>query len=129
MTQAYEALAFSQACEEILSLVKTGNKYIDDQAPWSLHKQGQQQAVEQILYTVLESVRLAAYLLAPITPKLSSAIYQQLGFSVDFNEQTLINVVAPFVSHASWGTLPSKQALGDPQPIFQRLELLEAVST
>ncbi|HEY9656320.1 MAG TPA: methionine--tRNA ligase, partial [Crinalium sp.] len=94
-----------------------------------LHKQGQQQAVEQILYTVLESVRLSAYLLAPITPQLSTAVYQQLGFSVNFNEQTLIHVAAPFVIHAHWGTLPPKQALGEPQPVFQRLELLEAVSS
>jgi len=129
VAQAYNALAFSQACEEILSLVKAGNKYIDDQAPWSLYKQGQKQAVEQILYTVLESVRLAAYLLAPITPKLSTTIYQQLGFPVDFNDQFLINASAPFVPHTSWGTLPPKQPLGEPQPVFQRLELLEAVSS
>ncbi len=127
VTQAYDALAFSQACEAVLSLVKAGNKYIDDQAPWSLHKQGQQQAVEQILYTVLESVRLAAYLLAPITPQLSTAVYQQLGFSVNFNEQTLTHVAAPFVTHARWGTLPPQQSLGEPQPVFQRLEVLEAV--
>ena len=129
VTQAYDALAFSQACEAILSLVKAGNKYIDDQAPWSLYKQGQQQAVEQILYTVLESVRLAAYLLAPITPQLSTAVYQQLGFSVNFDEQTLIHVAAPFATHTSWGTLPPKQSLGEPQPVFQRLEVLEAVSS
>ena len=129
VTQAYDALAFSRACEEIFLLVKTGNKYVDDQAPWSLHKQGQQQAVEQILYTVLESVRLAAYLLAPITPKISTAVYQQLGFPVNFDEQNLSSVISSFKLHASWGTLPSKQALGEPQPVFQRLEILEAVST
>ncbi|MBW4471165.1 MAG: methionine--tRNA ligase [Stenomitos rutilans HA7619-LM2] len=129
VAQAYNSLAFNQACEEILSLVKAGNKYIDDQTPWSLYKQGHEQAVEQILYTVLESVRLAAYLLAPITPQLSTTVYQQLGFSVDFNEHALINITAPFTSHAAWGTLPPMQPLGNPQPVFQRLELLEAVSS
>ncbi len=127
--QAYDSLAFSQACEAILHLVKAGNKYIDDQAPWSLYKQGEQQTVEQILYTVLESVRLAAYLLAPITPNISTAIYQQLGFSVNFNDQTLIDVAVPFAAHARWGTLSPNQTLGEPQPVFQRLELLEAVSS
>ena len=129
VTQAYDALAFSQACEEILSLVKAGNKYIDEQSPWSLYKQGHERAVEQILYTVLEAVRLAAYLLAPITPKLSTTVYQQLGFSVDFDDQSLINVAAPFASHTAWGTLPPAQPLGSPQPVFQRLELLEVVSS
>jgi len=54
---------------------------------WTLYKQGQQQAVEQVLYAVLESVRLVAYLLSPIIPNVSSDIYQQLGFPTDFNEK------------------------------------------
>ncbi|PLZ96819.1 methionine--tRNA ligase, partial [Fischerella thermalis CCMEE 5328] len=67
---AYEALAFNQACDAILKLVRASNKYIDEQAPWSLYKQGQQQATEKVLYSVLESVRLAAYLLSPVIPNI-----------------------------------------------------------
>jgi methionyl-tRNA synthetase len=126
-TQAYTSLRFSEACEAILTLVRTGNKYIDEQAPWSLYKQGQQAAVKQILYTVLEAVRLSAYLLSPITPKLSTAVYQQLGYSVNFNEQGSIATSAPFSTHAAWGALPPNQPLEEPQPVFQRLELLEAI--
>ncbi len=124
----YYALAFHQVGDAALSLIKMGNKFVDDQAPWALYKQGEQQAVEQVIYAVLESVRLVAYLLSPIVPNLSNAIYQQLGFAVDFNAQhrhpqTLSDVSTPFVIHANWGILPANQALGDPQPIFQRLEL------
>lgn len=123
VTQAYNALAFNQACEAILTLARTGNKYIDDQAPWTLYKQGQLQTVGHVLYTVLEAVRLAAYLLSPITPRLSSAIYSQLGFSsIDFNQPTLPSELAPFTHHAQWGTLPPLQALDEPNPVFQRLE-------
>jgi methionyl-tRNA synthetase len=120
--EAYEALSFSQACEAVLSLVRASNKYIDDQAPWSLYKIGQQQAVEEVLYAVLESVRLAAYLLSPIIPNISSDIYQQLGFGIDFNDQIQISVLAPFCTHAKWGLLTHKQTLGTPRPIFQRIE-------
>ncbi|WP_421657119.1 methionine--tRNA ligase [Leptothermofonsia sp. ETS-13] len=127
VARAYTTLKFSEACEATLTLVRTGNKYIDEQAPWSLHKQGQHAAVEQILYTVLESVRLAAYLLSPITPNLSTSIYRQLGFSLNFNEQSSIDVTAPFVTHAHWGALPPGQPLEEPYPVFQRLELLETV--
>ncbi|MGC8712659.1 MAG: methionine--tRNA ligase [Leptodesmis sp.] len=123
VTHSYERLAFSEACEVILTLVRSGNKYIDEQAPWSLYKQGQQEAVGHILYTVLEAVRLAAYLLAPIIPTVSTSIYRQLGFSIDFNQQSEIHQLAPFNAHARWGYLPEGQALGDPQPVFQRLEL------
>jgi len=123
VAQAYESLTFSEACEAILSIIRASNKLIDDKAPWALYKQGQQQAVEQVLYAVLESVRLAAYLLSPIVPDLSSNIYQQLGFSTNFNDKTQINDSTPFKSHAQWGFLPAGQRLGEPRPVFPRLEL------
>ncbi len=123
VTKAYEALQFSQACEEIFNLVRASNKYIDESAPWSLYKQGKQTEVEQILYAVLESVRLAAYLLSPIIPNLSSDIYQQLGFSVDFNARTQVNQIAPFIQHSQWGQLRANQNLPKARPVFSKLEL------
>jgi methionyl-tRNA synthetase len=129
VTQAYTSLTFSKACESALSLARAGNKYLDEKAPWKLYKDGQQSAVEQVLYAVLESVRLAAYFLSPVIPDTSTKIYQQLGFSIDFNDQTLIHVSVPFDFHARWGTLPPNQLLGDPQPVFRRLELLETITS
>jgi methionyl-tRNA synthetase len=123
VTTAYESLAFSKACEAILTLVRTGNKFIDEQAPWSLYKQGQTQKVAAILHSVLESVRLAAYLLSPITPGLSTRIYEQLGFSINFDNEDLSDVSPPFAAHAHWGTLLYKQILSEPTPVFKRLEV------
>lgn len=120
---AYESLAFSKACEEIFTLIRACNKFIDEQAPWTLYKQGQHQALALVLYAVLESVRLAAYLLSPIIPGICSEIYQQLGFATDFNDKALINVKSPFSIHAVWGTLAPRQSLGEPRPVFARLEL------
>ncbi len=123
--QAYETLAFNQACESVLSLVRASNKFIDDQAPWSLYKQGQQQALAEVLYAVLESVRLAAYLLSPVIPNISNDIYQQLGFGINFNNQIESAITAPFCTHAEWGLLSSEQHLGTPQPVFKRIEPLK----
>ncbi len=119
VTRAYAELAIHQVCEETSKLVDAGNKYLDDRAPWTLFKQGKQTEVEIVIYSVLESVRLAAYLLAPIIPNLSSKIYQQLGFSIDFDSDSL----PPFAAHASWGMLPAGQSLAKAEPIFARLEL------
>ncbi len=119
---AYQTLAFNQACEAIMLLAQACNKFIDEQAPWSLYKQGQQQALEKVLYAVLESVRLAAYLLSPVIPNISSDIYQQLGFGINFNDQEEIAIAAPFSVHGIWGLLSDKQQLGTPQPIFKRIE-------
>jgi methionyl-tRNA synthetase len=128
VTQAYEALAFHEVCESVLELVRLGNRYIDEQAPWTLYKLGKtdptkHQEAEQIIYAILESVRLAAYLLAPIIPATSTRIYQQLGYFIDFDDAPLIDVSNAFLTHSTWGILEAKQSLGEAQPIFQKLEL------
>lgn len=123
VTQAYNSLAFNRACSEVLVIAQACNKYIDEQAPWTLYKQGKLDRLEEVLYSVLESVRLAAYFLSPIIPGISSAIYQQLGYSVDFNDAAGCRGDVPFEIHSYWGALQPGQALGNPQPIFQRLEM------
>lgn len=124
VAQAYANIAFSEACQEIFTLVKASNKYIDEQAPWSLYKQKNFSAVSQVLYSVLESVRLSAYLLSPIIPNISTDIYQQLGFSINFNEQNCLEGSANYSIHSTWGILPANQLLGKPKPVFVRLEQL-----
>ena len=112
----------------MLELVRLGNRYIDEQAPWTLYKLGKtdpqkHKEAEQITYSILESVRLAAYLLAPIVPNISTRIYEQLGYSVNFNDAPLIDVSNVFITHSTWGILKSMQILGNAQPVFQKLEL------
>ncbi len=123
VTQSYGQLAFSQACDEILALTKAGNKFIDDQAPWSLHGQGKQTEVEQVLYGVLESVRLCAYLLSPIVPGISTAVYSQLGFDVNFDNPDTLSTTAPYASHSQWGILTPGHPLEKPSPVFQKLKM------
>ncbi len=128
VTASYEALAFHDVCEAVLELVRLGNRYIDEQAPWTLYKLGKtdpekHKEAEQVTYSILESVRLAAYLLAPIVPNISTRIYQQLGYATNFNDAPLINVSNVFLTHSTWGILESMQILGNAQPVFQKLEL------
>ncbi|MEM9509260.1 MAG: methionine--tRNA ligase [Cyanobacteria bacterium P01_E01_bin.35] len=123
VTQAYENLQISQACESVLILVRGVNKYIDDSAPWKLFKQQQQAEVESILYAVLESVRLAAYLLAPVIPLTSSKIYQQLGFDWDFNYEENLTENLDFKIHSKWGKLSTNKTLDKAIPVFSKLEL------
>jgi methionyl-tRNA synthetase len=123
VSAAYERLAFHEACEAIINFMGAGNGYIAEQAPWTLYKQGETDKVAEVLYAILESVRLAAYLLSPITPSISTAVYQQLGYSVDFSDSPLRDVSIVFQTHSTWGILAAKQSLGEPKPVFQKLEL------
>ncbi len=120
--KGYQSLQLNQACEKVLNLIRASNKFIDESAPWSLYKQGKQSEVEHLLYAVLESVRLSAYLLSPIIPNISTSIYQQLGFTVNFNETAKLNQEIPFKLHSQWGTVPANLTLGKPEPVFLKLE-------
>jgi methionyl-tRNA synthetase len=131
---AYNELAFQTACETILTLVRSSNKYIDDLAPWALFKQEKHAELAQVLYAVLESIRLSAYLLSPIIPKISTDIYRQLGLDLDFDlvsgHRDRANLAQELPANWSrqieWGVLEANHPLGEPKPIFAKLELLSA---
>lgn len=125
---AYKSLEFHRLCQSALKLARAGNKYIDEQAPWSLYKQGETAAVSQILYGVLESVRLVAYLLAPIVPRLSSQIYQQLGYPREFTTPQDLEHWSSQLPQDRWGQLPPNQALAQPSPVFQKLQAPDLVA-
>ncbi|MFN5856464.1 MAG: methionine--tRNA ligase [Pseudanabaenaceae cyanobacterium] len=110
----YANLNFRNLCEGVRLLIGNCNKLIDAAAPWKQFKAGNQAEVNETLYTLLEAVRLAAYGLAPIVPNLSAAVYEQLGLT--------LTATTPW-SHTQWGILPVGQALANPAPIFQRIEL------
>ena len=111
---AYDRYDFNQAGQGILSLAEASNKFLEMQAPWTLYKQGQQQAVEEVLYAVLESVRIAAVLISPIVPTLALRILEQLGFSFDSADRLDWSMTA-------WGGLKPRVLEKAPQPVFQRL--------
>jgi methionyl-tRNA synthetase len=133
VSKAYNELAFQSGCEAIFTLVRASNKYIDDLAPWTLFKQERHQELAQVLYSVLESIRLSAYLLSPIVPKISTDIYRQLGLDLDFdllcgNGNNLPETTSPtqaddWKSQIEWGVLTARHQLGEPSPIFAKLEL------
>lgn len=118
--QRYRQLAFHEVCQQALTLARAGNKFLDEEAPWKRYKAGETQAVAEILYCVLESVRLVAYVLAPIIPQLSKAIYRQLGYNAaEFNGSIAPDLLSD--RQAQWGVLPASQPLANPEPIFQKL--------
>lgn len=121
--QGYQLYQFDLVCESALNLVRSCNKFIDESAPWTLYKKGEQKEVEKILYTVLESVRFSAFVLAPIIPNISNKIYHQLGFNFDFNDRDLGEKIEFDRGHFAWGILPLNQDLPKPSPVFAKLEL------
>ncbi|KAK4353703.1 hypothetical protein RND71_025897 [Anisodus tanguticus] len=113
----YQNLELSAACETVLEIGNAGNLYIDEQAPWTLFKQGEAafETAAKDLVIVLEAMRIISIALSPITPGLSLRIYSQLGYT---EEQ--FNAVS--WSDTKWGGLKAGQVMAHAMPIFARIE-------
>ncbi|MDO5755014.1 MAG: methionine--tRNA ligase [Tissierellia bacterium] len=73
-----EQLNLSQAMEDIWTLVRRTNKYIDETTPWILIKEDPER-LKTVLYNLLESVRIITVLIAPFIPTTAERVREQLG--------------------------------------------------
>ena len=119
VASAYTRLRFHEACEAALSVSGRGNQYLEEMAPWSAFKKGDDAAKAQAaasLVAVLEAVRIVAVMLSPVTPALSRRIYQQLGLGAEVMDGLC------WEESTKWGELKQGHVTGAPEPVFTRLE-------
>ena len=75
-----DMLKVCDAVEDVIKVLRRANKYIDETAPWVLAKdESKADALESVLYTLLEVIREAAVLLEAFIPETSKSIYAQLN--------------------------------------------------
>jgi methionyl-tRNA synthetase len=77
--QHIEALAFHRALDSIWELVSSANKYVDSTEPWKLAKQDDTTRLEQVCYTVLETLRWLSIMLFPVMPEKCNELREQIG--------------------------------------------------
>jgi len=77
--QHIEALAFHRALDSIWELVSAANKYVDSTEPWKLAKQDDKTRLEQVCYTVLETLRWLSIMLFPVMPEKCNELREQIG--------------------------------------------------
>jgi methionyl-tRNA synthetase len=70
---------FSQALECLWEAVRALNRYVDAQAPWELHRRGDEERLGTVLYVLLENMRKIALCLWPVMPESAGAMLEQLG--------------------------------------------------
>jgi methionyl-tRNA synthetase len=76
-------IGFREALEIIWELVSALNVHVDTTKPWELHKRGDAEALDAVLYDLLEGVRWLAVLLWPFMPVKAREIWFQLGLDGD----------------------------------------------
>ena len=103
-----DAYRNADACEAVMSLAKRCNKYIDETAPWALAKDESKKAyLENVLYNLLECIRLLGVMLSPVIPESAASMAKQLCSD---NSELAFGAVSEFT-------------VGEPSPLFARLDL------
>ncbi len=115
VAEALAAVELNRAVEAIGRLVRAANKFIEDRQPWALFREpGARERLDNVLYSLLEALRVASVLLSPFLLDTPGHIRRQLGLTPE--------VVS--WDEAQWGQLPVGHHLDEGIPLFPRLEAL-----
>ncbi len=120
---AFENFEFSRGLESVWQLFSAVDKFIVEEAPWTLVKSGQPDAqprLDSVLYTAAEVLRIGAILLAPVIPESAGKIWAQLGMSSPLD--------AARIDQLAWGGLTPGQAVGTPAAVFPRIDAKPAIA-
>ncbi|ATD53833.1 methionine--tRNA ligase [Clostridium chauvoei] len=78
--KAIEELRIPEALEQIFTLIRRANKYIDETTPWILAKdEEKQERLGTVLYNLAESLRFSSVLLSAFLPETSIKMNEQLN--------------------------------------------------
>jgi len=112
--------AFHLALERINLLVKHGNRYVEDNAPWALAKAGETARLDTVLYHLVETLRLIALQLTPFMPQKMHQMLDQILGEASEDEQSQRKLL--FIEHAGWGLLKGGHQCSKPSPVFPRMD-------
>ncbi len=102
-----------EAAQEIIGLVDATNKFVTDNAPWTLAKEEKMTLCGQVLATVLEIMCIISSLIYPYCPNIASDMANQLSYDIKtkYDDITTDNIKV--------GKLISKE---DIHPVFLRVD-------
>ena len=76
----FDNFEFQNGLNELWTIVRRANKYIDETAPWVLAKdENAKEALNSVMYHLYEALRLTAILVSPVMPDASNIILEELG--------------------------------------------------
>lgn len=124
--QALERYDFAAALAAIWTVVRRGNQYIDEMAPWALQKAGNTERLGAVLYNTLDVMRIVGILLTPFMPHTPARIYAQLGLEPLMEDGG--HDALQWEAARQMGLLPSGQATQKAEPLFLRLDVEKEIA-
>jgi len=115
-----DQLQFSTALQEIWKTISRTNKYIDETTPWILaREESNKPRLAQVLYNLVESIRVISILIQPFMPDTPQKIWEQFGIPEDLRS---------WESAREWGLYSSCRAVEEREPLFPRIDLEKEVA-
>jgi len=108
-----DAMTLDRGIAEVLSVVRSANRYFDRQAPWKLAKEGHTERLATVMNTTAECLRVVAGLLHPVMPMKMAELRGMLGAPAGEPNLAELRV---------WGKLAPGQPIGALAPLFPRIE-------
>ena len=109
----FDYFEVQEAAQKIIELVDVTNKYVTDNAPWTLAKEGDMEKCGIVLTNVLQVMTVIASLIYPYCPNIAKAMSEQLSYdlSVKLDDITCNSLKA--------GHLIDKENI---KPVFLRMD-------
>lgn len=111
--RAMNNIDFTSGLESIWQLINVSNKYIEETQPWKLSKESSAY-LGNVLYTLMESLRIISILVFPFMPEKASQIWGQIGRTDDLGKKKLADL--------KWGLTEPKTKISKGNPLFPRIE-------
>lgn len=115
--KAMEDFQFSVVLEDIWSLVRRTNKYVDECEPWILAKEDKKERLGTVLYNLAESLRIVSVLASPFLVNTSKEIRKQLGVTGEIK----------YEDAKSFGLLKPGTKVEKGPSIFPRLDIKKEI--
>ena len=115
-----EHFQFQNALEQVFRTIQRANKYIDENAPWTLAKDPANRArLATVMYNLLETIRICAVLLTPFIPDSAEKIFDQIGACPCCRTWEKANV---------WGSLRPDVTVHKGEALFPRIDAEKALA-
>ena len=106
-------LRVQESILETMNLARRANKYIDETLPWNLAKEENKTRLNEVLYNLLETIRIISTLLYPVMPETSEKIFDELNIQEkDFK----------FSEVKEFGVYTQTRPYTVPMPLFARID-------
>ncbi len=108
------ALAFNKYPQDVWTLVTRANRYVEENAPWTLAKNNDTERLGSVLYHLAETLRLLGLHLFPVMPSTAQKIWHGLGIKKKIASCRLSE-------EQPWGRLAAGTAIHAGEQLFPRI--------